>query len=202
MTKIELREDTRRSDPIRGRVARGGRAAAYKLNPGGFDVYVDGAHWGRITTEGKGSNGMLYHLQQIGGDGVGRAACREVPCMSRLTGNHPTRLVYYTAWSDKVYLRQLKSGESPASVGVRLNELVKRAIMEGALRDPAVIAVESKAAADKHRLSEAAALQEKNALWLKKAGDALGPYAHGMAAPVVADLKARIVDAMKWAQSQ
>lgn len=199
MTKaITFRKDTRRSDPIKG------RGVSYLLNPGGFEVYVDGAHWGRVTTEGKGSNGLQYHLCQIGGDGVARGCCQEVPSAvnPRLRGGRMTRLVYYTAWSDKVYLRNLPKNMSPVPVIDRLVALVRAALTDGALRDPAVIAAEAKVTGDKRRSEEAERLQQRAALWSGKAREAIGPYAHGMAGPVVADLTARIVEAMKWAQSQ
>lgn len=204
MSEIKFIKDTRRSDPMKGYTARGGRAATYLLNPGGFEVYVDGKHWGRVTTEGKGSNGLQYHLCQIGSDGVARGCCKEVPSdvNPRLRAGRTTRLVYYTAWSDKVYLRNIPKNMSPVPVAERLMNLVTAALQDGALRDPAVIAAEAKAAGDKRRSEEAARLQAQDEAWKVKALEALGPAQFAFHGAAKVDLVARIVAAMKWAQSQ
>lgn len=197
MDIIELRKDKRRTDPVRGQ--------SYLLNTGGFDVFVGGVLWGRFVAESKGPLGFLYTLHQVNGTGS-RTCSKEVPSDINPRFNHgkTTRSVYYTATSDKLYLLRLKSGVTPVPLNERLKGVVRVALQDGALRDPAAVAEDAKKAAEARRAKDNTAKVEKDAEFSTKAKECLGQLQAYIGAPGEAPAEdvALVVELMKWAQSR
>ena len=171
----------------------------YPQNPGGFVVAVGGRPWGMVTLEHHGRHGMTYHLNQITESG------RAFQCTEQTKYGSAGRIHTNTIriWSDKHYLRGLRPGEKQIPLLERIRAMVVEAIRSGNLRDPIVIAAEQRKESDKARAAEARQLQETEAMWHAKATEVIGPVVKSLCTvPVYTDLKARIVDAMKWAQTR
>jgi hypothetical protein len=102
--KIESKKDTRRADALRG---------GYLKNPGGFDVYVNGKQWGRTSMESRGPRGTIHYVCQLRGLPNLTHTPRAFVSRPRENPRFGNRTEYFTAASDKIYLRNLKPGEAP-----------------------------------------------------------------------------------------
>jgi len=184
---VEFEKDLRRSDPGKHSVS------GFLLNRGGYVVNVAGRRWAMISLEHHGCHGATYHLNQFVGE-----SCRE--CRGKYPDSDRTYSI--RIWGDKHYLQhELKPGQQPKPLIDRLRTMVVHAIRDGWLRDPAILAAEARTNADKARANEVRRLQEAEDKWRAKAAEVIGPVKFSITAELYADLTARIVDAMKWAQT-
>ncbi|MGH7175143.1 MAG: hypothetical protein ACREGR_02165 [Minisyncoccia bacterium] len=194
---ITITRDKRRTDPI------GSGGVSYPKNRGGFDVFVNGYLWGRTQQQTHGCHGSTHELLQVTTAANDRQA---YAIEKRKLGRQGERLgdrhIPINIWSDKVYLRNLKTGEVAIPLEDRIKQMVADAIKDGWLRDPVKLAAEAKQAADKARAAEAKRLQEKNAEWMNRANEAIGSIRHLMTAEQEAQLRTQIVKAMEWAQTK
>jgi len=195
--KIELKKDTRRTDPIRG----GGQS--WPKNRGGFEIFIDGKLWGRTQQKGHGCHGSTHELLQISGNRDYNACTVERRGFGRQQERLSDRRTPIKIWSEKQYLRNLKAGEPRVwRLADRIKAMVADAIEGGWFRDPAVIDAEIAKGETQRRATEAKVLQEANVAFEARAREAIGPAKFALTPTAEADLVKEIVAAMRWAQSK
>ncbi len=142
--KIEIKPDMRNRD-----------TDSYNLYRGWREVWVDGKLWGRIECRGHGCHGTTHELRQVRFDGDSGYVIEDPK-------RYVSRNTYakYKEWSNKVYTRNIDPGLPPLSLSDRILIMVERAIKAGDLRNPAILADETKNA--NAQIAERRAQEEHN----------------------------------------
>jgi hypothetical protein len=184
--KIEIKPDRRKSEYSTGLLYNGAR-----------EIFVDGELWGRVYPSYHGCHGQTHVLHQLDPieDNIDR--CYRI-------GIGPKGRTEIKEWSDKHYLQNLERDVLPESLPCRIEKMVRKAIKDGHLRSPTVIAQERKEANARLHAAEAHEAEVKQCKLDKRANEALDAIylaAGGITMTTKKYIAARseLLAAMKWA---
>jgi hypothetical protein len=147
---------------------------------GSIDVLVDGEVWAKGFKYSRGLHGYLYEFVDT----------------SHYTVRSPnTKHTAWQVWSDKQAARLSEvAREKVEPIEGRLPKEIKAMIEAGALRSPAQCRADAEARRKRYEESERKAAEAKDRLFEVRAREALPDGSD--------ELISRVVEAMKWAQSQ
>lgn len=163
---------------------------AVTISPGPYKgdryICVNGKPWGEAKYQSKGKRGASYIFCQI--------------TKAHENGGFFSRRVLLVPNNLKSFV--MLHSEPGRDVQISILEWAQKLVGEGHLRDPADVMRELEAAAEEVRARQAERKQHEQAEWLRRAHECLEPLAGHVASLKLADAAAKIVDAMKWAQTQ
>jgi hypothetical protein len=161
-------------------------------DPGRKKIMVDGVQWGSITMERCGRNGSKYTFEGI-----------RIPFSNRRQDSDRTSPV--VIWSDKVAQRQAPTGVKVAPLDVRLWATACDLIKKKLLISPAEMEAKRREENEKVITARAEIMRAERAKFEAKAEECLEGFAIDHLFKSSGDrdaIKAKIIEAMKWAQSQ
>lgn len=160
--------------------------------PGHKMIMVDGLMWGRVHCNHHGSMGTSYNFSPADGGLIYRDSLSS-------WNRTPVQVD-----GDKLARRRANNGEVPAPLAERLMVAVRKLIADGKLRHPEVIGAEKREAAAKARAEEEERKAKEDTEWEARASAAIAManLAPALRLPDRQRLAKRIIEAMRWAQSQ
>lgn len=173
-------------------------------------IMVNGVRWGAVQQRHAGMYGVEYHFEDAAGDIIPAKKTKIATVSSRgyMSG-------HVSVWSDKKYLRDLGVSGRPeyaikrakeqgiyVALDDRLIAAIELAIKEKRLIGPDEIRAQARKESEESHRRQIAAQAKDEAAFRAKAAEVLAPFSNYMDADMKIATMTKLIDAMRWAQTQ